>query len=282
MAQTIKQVREEGLDKFYTIPSVVQTCLDRVSSLYNWSEWDMVIEPSAGNGSFLTRIPVANRIGLDLSPAHPEVHMQDFLTYEPPNKDGKRILLVGNPPFGRVSSLAVKFFNQAAKWATVIAFILPRTFRRISIQNRLNLQFHLVHDEEIPMEPCAFVPPMKAKCCFQIWQRQDTRRVAVELPIIHADWDFLDWGPLDTRGQPTPPTGAHFAIRAYGGHCGQIVTEGLADLRPKSWHWIRSNIDPVVLANRFHTLDYTRCVDTARQNSIGKKELVALYMAMFS
>ena len=276
MTTTAEAVREAGLDKFYTIPVISEKCLDRIGSRYNWSDWGLVIEPSAGNGSFLTRIPVNNKIGIDISPEHKDIIKQDFLTYTPPTNAGK-ILIVGNPPFGRISSLAIKFFNHASKWADVIAFIIPRTFRRVSVQNKLNMHFHLVFDEEIPMEPCSFTPRMMAKCCFQIWEKKDTERTIVELSTTHNDWIFLGFGPKDEKGQPTPPTGADFAMRAYGGKCGEIVDTGLETLRPKSWHWIKSNINKNTLVERFNTLDYSLSLDTARQNSMGRGELVRLY-----
>ena len=276
MTTTAEAVREAGLDKFYTIPAISEKCLSSIGSRYKWSDWGLVIEPSAGNGSFLTKIPTSKRLGIDISPEHKDIIKQDFLTYSPPSNIGK-ILVVGNPPFGRVSSLAIKFFNHASKWADVIAFIIPRTFRRVSVHNKLNMNFHLVFDEEIPMEPCSFSPPMMAKCCFQIWEKQETKRSIVELSTSHDDWDFLGFGPKDAKGQPTPPKGADFAMRAYGGKCGEIVDTGLETLRPKSWHWIKSKINKNTLIERFNALDYTLSLDTARQNSMGRGELVRLY-----
>lgn len=276
MTTTAEAVREAGLDKFYTIPSISEKCLASIGSCYKWSDWGLVIEPSAGNGSFLTRIPTSKRLGIDISPEHEDIIKQDFLTYSPPSNIGK-ILVVGNPPFGRVSSLAIKFFNHASKWADVIAFIIPRTFRRVSVHNKLNTNFHLVFDEEIPMEPCSFSPPMMVKCCFQIWEKQETKRTIIEFSTSHEDWEFLGFGPKDTKGQPTPPKGADFAMRAYGGKCGEIVDTGLETLRPKSWHWIKTKINKNTLIERFTALDYTLSLDTARQNSMGKGELVRLY-----
>lgn len=274
---TADSVREAGLDKFYTIPAISEKCLERIGARYKWSDWGLVIEPSAGNGSFFTQIPpVSKKLGIDISPEHKDVIKQDFLTYNPPT-DAGRILIVGNPPFGRVSSLAIKFFNHAANWADVIAFILPRTFRRVSVQNKLNPRFHLAFDEDIPMEPCSFSPPMMAKCCFQIWEKRGTERPVIKLSTTHEDWDFLGFGPKDERGQPTPPEGADFAMRAYGGKCGEIVETGLETLRPKSWHWIKSKIDKNTLIYRFKTLDYAESLNTARQNSMGMGELVRLY-----
>lgn len=285
-----EEVRDAGLDKFYTIPEISEKCLERIGSIYKWSEWGLVIEPSAGNGSFLTRIPTAKKIGIDISPEHDDIIKQDFLTYNPASRasyascatgDSIKILVVGNPPFGRVSSLAIKFFNHASKWADVIAFIIPRTFRRVSVQNKLNTSFHLIFDEEIPMKPCSFSPPMMAKCCFQIWEKRDTERPIIELSTKHDDWDFLGFGPKDAKGQPTPPEGADFAMRAYGGKCGEIVDTGLEILRPKSWHWIKSKINKNTLIERFNSLDYTLSLDTARQNSIGRGELVRAYSEMY-
>ena len=159
----------------------------------------------------------------------------------------------------------------------MIAFIIPKTFRRVSLQNRLHQKFHLVHDEEIPSEPCSFSPPMQVKCCFQIWEKRPESRPLVKLSTTHVDWDFLKNGPLDTKGQPTPPKGADFALLAYGGKCGTIVTAELDTLRPKSWHWIKAKIAVPLLIERFKSLDYSLSKDTARQNSIGRGELVKLY-----
>lgn len=269
-------VREEGLDKFYTIPEVAERCLRRVEEFYPWAVWGLVVEPSAGGGSFFHRIGTEKKIGMDVSPDHGDILPKDFFTFSPERPD-ERILVVGNPPFGKNSSLAVKFFNHAAIWAEVIAFIVPRTFRRISLQNRLNPFFHLLSDEDIPTEPCAFDPPMMAKCCFQIWERRNTPRERKILSTEHPDWDFLALGPKDENGQPTPPIGADFVIRAYGGRCGEILEMGLETLRPKSWHWIRANLDKSELTARFGQLDYSLSLDTARQNSLGKGELVKLY-----
>jgi len=267
---TTTEIREQGLDKFYTIPKISKKCIESVGLIYDWSKWELVVEPSAGNGSFFNVIPS------DISPENQDIIEQDFFTYKPPSSI-KDILVIGNPPFGKVSSLAIKFFNYASNWATVIAFIIPRTFRRISVHNKLNQNFHLVFDEDIPTNPCSFTPRMMVKCCFQIWEKREEKREFHDLPTSHIDWDFIDFGPKDSNGQPTPPNGADFAIRAYGGKCGEIVKINLQTLRPKSWHWIKSKIDMTLLINRFKNLDYSLSFNTARQNSIGKGELVRLY-----
>ena len=267
-----KRIRDEGLDKFYTKPEIVEMCISRIK---DWDTWDLVVEPSAGSGNFFEQIPSVRKYGMDIKPECGTIDTLDFFEYTP-SISGK-ILVIGNPPFGKNSSLAVKFFNHAAQWAERIAFVIPRTFRRTSIQNQLNMSFHVIHDEDIPIRPCSFEPVMSVKCCFQIWEKRDTVRKFVKLPTTHEDWDFLPFGPKDDRNQPTPPEGADFALLAYGGDCGRIQTYNLEKLRPKSWHWIKSNINVDILKKRFESLDYYISKDTARQNSIGKSDLVYLY-----
>jgi len=274
-------IRQEGLDKFYTVPSVAKECLSKVAERFSWNSWDLIVEPSAGNGSFFLQIPSSKKIGLDIRPDHSEIQTLDFFQFQP-SEPFEKVLVVGNPPFGKSCSLAVKFFNHAATFASVVAFIVPRTFRRVSIQNKLDLSFHLIYDQELPLEPCSFSPPMMAKCCFQIWQKNSISRTIQVLPHQHPDWIFLPFGPIGSDGQPTPPSNADFAIRAYGGKCGEICVDNLFQLRPKSWHWIRSSIHKNLLISRFKSLDYSISQNTARQNSLGRSELVQLYQESFT
>ena len=132
MQPNAANTRVAGLDKFYTRPDIARQCIREIA---DWHQWSLVVEPSAGNGSFLANIHAATKIGLDIAPEHPDVLRADFFEYVPPVST--RILVIGNPPFGKGGSLAIRFFNHAATFAHTIAFIVPRTFRRISVQNKL-------------------------------------------------------------------------------------------------------------------------------------------------
>jgi hypothetical protein len=122
---------------------------------------------------------------------------------------------------------------------------------------------------------------MSAKCCFQIWVRKGEKRKTINLPTYHTDWEFLSMGPKDDNNQPTPPKNSDFAIRAYGSVIGEIKKNNLLELRPKSYHWIKSNIDSEILIERFKKLDFSKSTNTARQNSTGRAELVQMYSEMF-
>lgn len=265
----------KGLDQFYTNEDIAEKYYSLLREKVDINEYNYLLEPSAGSGSFYNLLDTSKRIGLDLDPKVPGLIQTDFLKWEP-EKD-KKYLVLGNPPFGRVSSLAIKFFNKSAEFADCIAFIIPRTFKRTSVQNKLSLDFKLVYSEDLPMKPCCFTPNMDAKCCFQIWKRTETKRQPVEYQKTHPDFTFIKHGPKDDSGQPTPPDGADFVVHAYGSNCGDIKDSDLQVLRPKSWHWIKSNIDPEVLKGRLRQLDYSMSEDTVRQNSMGQKELIFLY-----
>lgn len=266
-----KREKKNENDQFYTDPVYAKRYIEVVDKILNISSFDFCVEPSAGTGSFSNNIPHSKVFAFDLEPKDSKIVKKNFfdVSYEKGN-----ILIIGNPPFGRVCSTAIKFFNHAAKFADTIAFIIPQTFQRVSVQNKLDLNFHLIYNEDITER--VFTPDMAAKCCFQIWKRKDTSRKKIKLKTSHNDWTFLPFGPLDEKNQPTPPKNADFAILAFGGNIGKIQTEGLDKLRPKSWHWIKTN-DPETLIQRFKTLDYSISTKTVRQNSLGRGELVLLY-----
>ncbi len=138
--------RAAELDQIFTTDEVARHLLDLVIRRYG-SQPHLFIEPSAGLGAFLKHMP-APKIGIELDCKIPGLLAADFLTVSvqctPP------IIVVGNPPFGKNSSMAVDFFNHAARMADVIAFVLPLTFRKASIQNRLHEKFHLVDEVDVP------------------------------------------------------------------------------------------------------------------------------------
>ena len=271
-------------DQFYTKKEVSRDCYKILSETLNLEEFnfDIYLEPSAGKGSFLELFPEDKRIGLDIDPKNSEVIKQDFFEYIP--QANKRYITIGNPPFGKVCSLAIRFFNKAAEFSDIIAFIIPRTFKRVSVQNKLNLNFHLLYNKDLSLKPCCFEPAMNAKCCFQIWVKKDYKRIPIIFSDLCNDFEILNYGPKDSKNQPTPPTNADFAVLAYGGQVGRIVKSGLENLRPKSYHFIKvkGNMSIDTLITRIKSLDFSISEDTVRQNSIGKSELFWLYKNAFS
>ncbi|MDB4352515.1 hypothetical protein OAA60_03680 [Porticoccaceae bacterium] len=275
----ISKQNENGLDQFYTNKNIALACYNKLNDVINLNDYDIHLEPSAGSGSFFNIMDESKKIGLDIEPKSNGITEMNFFDYIP--EEDKTYLIIGNPPFGKVSSLAMKFFNKSAEFANCIAFIIPRTFKRVSVQNKLDLRFQLIYNEDLPINPCCFTPKMTAKCCFQIWVKTEIKRNKVIYDKTHNDFNFLKYGSKDKNNQPTPPKKCDFVIKAYGANCGEIVDTDLKVLRPKSWHWLKSNIDIELLKNRFSQLDYSMSKDTVRQDSLGQQELIHLYKLKF-
>ena len=96
-------------DKFYTKDIVVKNII----SLINLNEYDLIIEPSAGNGSFLNYIDKYNYIELDIYPEDNRIIKQDWFNFDLSNYKYNKCLVIGNPPFGNQSKLAISFINKA-------------------------------------------------------------------------------------------------------------------------------------------------------------------------
>lgn len=127
------------LDQYYTCQQVARKLYGVFQEYFDPNQYQLV-EPSAGTGSFFRLMPHGS-LAFDVDPKYPGIRTADFLCVE--IRSEREVAVVGNPPFGRNASMAVRFFNHAAWQASVIALILPRTFRKASIENRLDRNFHL-------------------------------------------------------------------------------------------------------------------------------------------
>lgn len=166
--------QKNALDKFYTKDTVAKACLD-ISDI---SSYPVIIEPAAGAGAFSNQLP--NCIALDLEPADPSIIKQDWFTFERERSNDGKVLVIGNPPFGQQNSLAVDFINHAAKFADRVAFIVPISFKKASVQNRLDKNLHLTYEEMLPENSFTLDGrDYDVKCLFQIWDYKETKRAVV-------------------------------------------------------------------------------------------------------
>lgn len=254
------------LDQFYTTRKVAGECLDFLRKTVPLLEDDWFLEPSAGDGAFFESMPTGSRCGVDLEPRCPGVRQMNFLTeFVPPAIRG-RWITSGNPPFGKNASLAVRFFNRAAEFSEVVAFIVPLTFRKHSLQKRLAKNFVLVGELCLPEDAFLFEGrPYSVPCCFQVWTRTDGLRDMTDAPLEHKHFEFVSTGSAD------------FAIRRVGGLAGKVLVN-FAGYSPTSHYFIRAKIDTDLLVARFQSIDWNSVKwNTAGNPSISKRELIAKY-----
>lgn len=158
--------QKHKLDKFYTCLEVANMCI----AFADVNDFNVVIEPSAGSGSFSDQLK--NCIALDLEPEGKGIIKRDFFEFVFERSGEHKVLVIGNPPFGQQNKLAVDFINHAAGFADRVAFILPISFKKESIHRRINSQFSLVKELELPTN--SFVlngEPYGVKCVFQVWDK---------------------------------------------------------------------------------------------------------------
>ena len=185
-----------GLDKFYTQDHVAKQCFEFLHSQLNVSENAIYLEPSAGAGSFINLL--SHYIALDIAPEDDRIKKQDYLKYE---VDKENFITIGNPPFGNRSKLAIDFFNKAATMSDVIAFILPVSFMKWSVQKNLSSNFALYN--YLYLEPESFTSngkPYSVRTVFQIWVKKGSQydnginlRLTKQPPISHEDFKIWQY-----------------------------------------------------------------------------------------
>ena len=209
--------RVTGKEQFYTPADLAKTLTAKLVEVIGSLEGKTVLEPAGGTGSFLeaARTAGAGRlISFDIEPKADGVLRADFLDADLEQLSGA--ITISNPPFGRNNSLSIPFFNKAALHSEVIAFIVPRSWRKWSVLNRLNPNFHLIHDQDLAIDYVDEKGEMvwqkaRLNTCFQIWQKKDQPREIIKI----ADYGLVS---------KADPADADVAITVFGYGCGKVRT----------------------------------------------------------
>jgi predicted RNA methylase len=182
------------LDQFYTKYDVANDCVNMLLPTLEKLDYKKItfIEPSAGNGSFIKAI-VNNKqkckgkisktiVSCDSDKKSAASLITNYLDTNVKElaietKNRNNIVVVGNPPFGNRSKLAIDFVNKSLEFSDTIAFIVPFQFQKWSVQNRLDKYLKLVFNKILPSD--SFVCGNKEyniRTCFQIWTTRDNLR----------------------------------------------------------------------------------------------------------
>ena len=243
MAATGLKRAQAHLDAYFTKDDVAVDCVRRLPP---HSGSVAFLEPSAGGGAFVRALQsVARLTHMDIAP-HVEGSVRgDFLTTalddaalwgrEEALPDA--IWVVGNPPFGRQSGLAKRFIKHAAESPRValIAFVLPRSFLKPSMQKAFPPHFHCVESWDMPqdafevLQEDGVLKPHDVPCVFQVWER---RTVPRSLPILQV--------PRADVYQFVSKAEAHVALRRVGVYAGKVVQgDGIESASDQSHYYIR-------------------------------------------
>jgi hypothetical protein len=187
------QMKSE-LDKFYTKPEVSLKCL----SLVDLGKYDLVIEPSAGDGSFFNQIAHSNKLGLDIAPEGSGIEQQDWLEYKVPTSY-KEVLIIGNPPFGLRNSLSKKFVEHSCGFRNVrtVAFVLPDVWNKHTLQKSIGKDFRI--KSIVPLGRNSFLLNDKqyhVPCSFFVFDRSEGEDLRFD-PSKYKETDDWCYGNRD-------------------------------------------------------------------------------------
>jgi predicted RNA methylase len=262
-----KGLKRNTIDKFYTKDTIVNQCIDIIKKNNTIENTDLIIEPSAGNGAFIKDIKnLSNNFKFyDIDPEHKEIIKQDFLELENPTSDNK-IHIIGNPPFGRQSSMAIKFIKKSCEFANTISFILPKSFKKDSLQKHFDKYFHLIN--EIDLADNSFLinnEETNVPCVFQIWEKKE--EVREELTILEPiNFIFV-------KKEDNPD----IAFRRVGVNAGTI-TRYIADSSIQSHYFIKFTNNKGLNDNikKIKNITY-EFNNTVGPKSISKQELITRF-----
>lgn len=263
MSEKLGNRRVTGTEQYYTPANLADQLTElMLSKLPNWQTRSF-LEPAGGTGSFvdaLSRRGVSSILSVDTHPKHPLVAEGNFLEFDPGVKD---LVTISNPPFGRNNALSVPFFNHAAKCSSHIGFLVPRSWRKWSVTNRLNLNFSLIEDIDVQVvyqdsSGERITGHNHLRTCFQIWENRDIPRTKIKIP----DHGFV---------RRTSPDLANVAIRVFGYGCGKVYTE--FPVKPNTTMLFLAVSEPAVIAV-LKGLDYERFASkTAYTKALSLQEI---------
>lgn len=253
------------IDKYYTSENAVNLCLELIKeNIEIDKENDIIIEPSAGNGSFIPGIKllVDKCIFMDIEPDNIEIKQQDYLSFNHEIlPQHNRVHLIGNPPFGRQSSLAIKFIKKSCEYCDSISFILPKSFKKDTLKSKFPPNFHLIKESELPSE--SFIVDgntYDVPCVFQVWEKKSYPRV------ISKKLEPIGFKFVDKTENP------HISFRRVGVYAGKIDTN-IEDKSIQSHYFIKldNNSEETIelLKNIKYNFD-----NTVGPRSISKQELI--------
>lgn len=287
--QDTGKYRTNTNDQFYTSDAVAKQCVQWMFTSVSASggappDDYMWIEPSAGTGAFLHQLPPEfTKIGLDIDPKAGDIIKQDYLSWNldtaAPKKKG--IIVFGNPPFGRQSSLAKAFIAKSCSFADFIAFILPKSFTKPSMYNAFHPRFHQVFSKELDKN--AFIINGGAKydvpCVFQIWEKKATQRPKEEKVVPIGFAYIAAAAAAAAASTATSPCPSPFALRRVGalaGKCYPITATATAP-SAQSHYFIRLNESTVPAAYHAAIIDkinnHTFPSNTVGPRSLSKSEV---------
>ena len=214
-------------EQFYTDPEVAKFLIKMMDQEIGLNKFDVIVEPSAGTGSFSSNLPhkKAKVFAFDIDPQEKSIKKTDFFKLDTKKffrAKPSRVLVIGNPPFGNNASLAKRFIKKAATFSDHIAFILPKSFRSDSYMKAVPIDYHVIIDEELDTDIFIYPDTMKKKhlqTVFMYFKKKDYPRDLPQQHVPNKKWNYVEKSNTTERD-------ADFRVVRGAGKVGQCYIKG--------------------------------------------------------
>lgn len=256
------------LDKFYTNPEIAKELVKEI----DLSEYDLIVEPSAGNGAFFYSVDSKenNIVGVDISPEAEGIIEKDWFEYVV-SSEYKNVLILGNPPFGKRNKLSKDFIKHALSFENVktIAFVLPNVFKKHTNQKVFPKCWRLAKEIDMPrdsflLEGEAYHVP----CSFFIWtsfEGEVDLRFDIDKYQSHPDFDFVKEDDFDFFLMGASPK----------------VMKSAEEISPNNrGYYIKANIPVEELKQNILSIDWSKHGNSSANGGVSwysKPEFVKVY-----
>jgi len=177
-------------------------------------------------------------------------------------------LIIGNPPYGTAAHIAVKFLNKAGELTDDIRYVLPLSFKKVSISNRIRLDLINIEERVLPSDTF----PRGISTVLQHWIKTDKIREKTKTFTTHPDFEFVKYKDKDRTS---------VFIGSEGYTAGRVKLDGWQHYTKQSHHFIVCS--PEVVSN-FQSIE-SKLVEVSRiRNGIPgvcKDDIIRTYIKHF-
>lgn len=264
MAQDTGKNRKNIIDAFYTPVETAIQCAKIAKNHIQYDNTYFFVEPSAGSYNFVNgwnqvfQVDTDKLIAIDIEPKSPKVQKIDFFAWKPLNNS--KYIVIGNPPFGRQAGMAKRFIKHCVPFAKYIAFILPLSFQKPSMQKVFPLNWKCLYSQRLENDEFIIndLTKHQVPCVFQIWEKLDgykreVKKVDTELFNFVKKQDSFD-----------------IAIRRVGVNAGRthLAKDG-KDLNTNTHNFVKFKTESFNVSNIVEEMNKLK----VEQNTTGPKSI---------
>lgn len=278
------------LDQFFTTPEVAEDCLNKLLNVLpdlGYNNYSF-LEPSAGGGSFIKAAYLKDQsiIGYDIDPKREDISYADFLNDDLLNLPSREdLVIIGNPPFGKRSQLAIDFINKSFKYSDTVAFVLPVQFIKYLTQKRITSGARLVYQELLVPQSFTYLDkPYSVRCVFQVWTIRDEMndlRIRQAPATKHKDFEMFIYNCV--------PEAAYmfdldwdFVVHRQGWVDFTPIDKASADNLSKKKQWMFFKSDNPEILQRLKNIDFNKLGEkNTSVKGFGKADVVEEYDKLY-